>query len=164
MGKYFGVAIVWMLSGVSLAHAGDNDELLRSCMVNAKSSCEAWVERALGGEFPRGLSTNETAELARGEKYLLRGQIQILRGRPMLAIDLNYHPWLRSTARIVDPYYRIEGDIARFRRWDGKVVELLAVADQAIWAVDGAPDRFRVEIFLRALRDPMVRTTPVKSR
>ncbi len=163
MGKYFGVALFLVMSGLNSANSGD-EELLRSCMMNAKTNCDAWVNRALGGEFPRGLSTNETAELARGEKYLLRGQIQILRGRPFLAIDLSFHPWLRSTARVVDPFYRIEGDPARFRRWDGRVVDLLVVADQAIWAIEGAPDRFRVEIFLRALREPMMRFAPATSR
>jgi len=163
MSQYFGVALWLVVSGLSVAKAGD-EELMRSCMMNARASCDAWVDRALGGEFPRGLPTNETAELARGEKYLLRGQVQILRGRPYLAIDLNYHPWLRTSARIVDPFYRIEGDPARFRRWEGRTVDILAVADQAIWAIEGAPDRFRVEMFLRALREPVMRFAPATSR
>lgn len=145
-------------AGFNIADATVGDDLLKSCMVNAKSDCQSWVESAArGGEFPRGLSTNDTVELARGEKYLLRGTVQVVRGRAVLSVDLDYQPWLGNALRKMDPTYRLDVDVAKYRKWEGKVVDVLVTANQAIWAVDGSTDRFRIEVYLQPLRDPMPR-------
>ncbi len=117
-------------------HAHDDEE---SCF----STC--------GGEIPWPFqSSNQVVELADGERYVLMGQITLVRGEPRLVVDLGAHPWLANARRKYDSSYPLLGLVQYWKKYTGKTVQLRAVAR---WMVSSIGD---VEIMLDSQSDPAV--------
>jgi hypothetical protein len=156
-----GMILLGMVFGIaSIVHA-DTDpvdpasKLLKSCMANAKTGCSNWVKEGGSEGFPRGLTSETTAELAAGETYILSGKIQIISGQHVfLKVDLVEFPWLASAARKAFPLYRIDDSVSRWIKHDGKYLSILATARIAIWADN--KNRYTSETYLEPTAQPVL--------
>lgn len=91
-----------------------------------------------GGEIPTPFEEGHHTrfELADGETYLLRGFIQILssfedsnKGPEVYFKPNFYHmPWLKSRARLANPFYPMDATRSNWQNEDGREVILVARA------------------------------------
>lgn len=132
----------------------EDKELMRTCMNNAKTECQKWAASGGGNEFPRGLSVDSKVELASGERYIMSGSISIFSNKVWLNVDFDAQPWLASQKRRANPFYRLDDDMARWRRYNGKNVTIVVTAQNMIWAT--SDDRYTVEMMLVPGSDPVV--------
>jgi len=119
-------------------------------------SCAYYPDHGGGGEVPtpHSLAINEHVELASGEYYSLYGMVtsgptlsaSVVDSVPMLAVDLQQHPWLASAARSRFPFYRLDGSWDFWGRYLQKRVLVTVQAKTAyVPLVNG---QFRMEIVL----------------
>jgi len=156
----FGIAMIVAMATVaaSTINLVIADESVNVGMGNESTSgsCIYHPERGGGGEVPtpHSLAINEHVELAVGEYYSLYGIVtsgpslseSIANSAPMLAVDLQQHPWLASAARSRYPFYRLDGSWDFWGRYLQKRVLVTAQAKTAyVPLVNG---QFRIEIVL----------------
>lgn len=155
------VIAAWANSSTSAQAFSANDDLLKSCMVVAKNDCTKWAaEGGGGGGFPRGLSNGTTVELAPGERYVLSGTVLVVKDTDTqqlevyLKVDLDEHPWLASAKRKSQPYYRVNDDANRWKKYNKKYVTGVFKADASIWQL--GTDRYTYEIFLTPIEGTVI--------
>lgn len=152
----FLLALAAGIAGTVRAEEPDSKVLLRSCLANARTECERWAFRGGGNEFPRGLDVDNTVELAHGEKYMLTGIISIFSNKVWFNIDFDVQPWLASQKRRANPFYRIDDDMSRWRRYNGQTLTLIVTAENVIWTQNNG-GRYTVETMLKPGSDPIVK-------
>lgn len=141
-GIFFAIFAVVMALGSHQANAYDPaEDLLKSCMAVAKTDCSKWAAEGGGGGLPRGLTNGTTVELAQGERYVLTGVIAVVKNsstqqnEAYLKIDLEEHPWLASAKRRSTPYYRINDDANRWKKYNRSKITGIFRAEGAIWSM-----------------------------
>jgi hypothetical protein len=152
--------------GVSSAEAQGRptaqiEEMMRSCMQQAKSDCTDWAAGVLGGELPKGISINTVVELAEREKYYLIGKIVVNGNAVYLQIDFDKQPWLKSEIRTAFPFYRFElseFDAQKWKKWDLTNVEALVQA-KLVTFVSTQEHKILNEMVLVPLQDPSILTS-----
>jgi len=143
------LAILFGLCAFASARASESnlDELIQSCMAVAKTDCTKWASAGGGGGgFPRGLTSGVTVELAAGEAYVLSGVITIVKNEVYLAIDLDDQPWLASSRRKQQPFYRIDDDAAKWRNYSRKKVSGIFRVEGSIWSTTNG--RYTYDLYL----------------
>lgn len=145
------------IAGSAPVHADSatQKELLRSCLANARTECERWAFAGGGNEFPRGLTTDNTVELAHGERYMLTGAVAIFSNKVWFNIDFDEQPWLASQKRRANPFYRLDDDMTRWKRYNGQTLTLIVTAQNVIW--QSTDDKYSVETLLVPGSDPIVK-------
>ncbi len=105
-----------------------------------------------GGALPFG--PNQTAELADGELYQLKGWVRIRgSGSAYLEIDFCAHPWLASAQRRAAPYYLLGQPVyGTWINWKDRKIELAVRPHTEILASDDF--RGRLLIWLESLQMP----------
>lgn len=136
-----------------IEQALDRTDLYRSCMLSAEKDCKTWALRGGGGEMPRLLPKDAKVELAAGERYALSGVIDIKKDLVFLRVDLRKQPWLASQTRLKNPFYRIEGDPAVWRKYLGRAVTVIGVSRYSVWNDRG---RTVFEIYLEPGPNPVI--------
>jgi hypothetical protein len=112
-----------------------------------------------GGDVPWPFElSNQTAELADGERYLLFGRVEIQGGQAYFVVDLARHPWLASAKRKRNPKYQlISGDLAYWQTYLGRSLRVAARARwQIIESLKGASKTHKIEVMLESFADPAV--------
>ncbi|NDD91734.1 hypothetical protein EBZ37_06590 [bacterium] len=107
-----------------------------------------------GGEIPWPFQlSNQTVELADGDKYVLMGRVVIKNGSPRFVVDLERHPWLANSQRKVDSSYPLVGSVEYWKRYEDKLLQLRA---QARWVPNTSGQAPYVDVTLSSLADPAV--------
>jgi hypothetical protein len=162
------IATVMLLAGVSSANDSSfgesfdplvRNDLFRSCMTVLEKDCKTWASRGGGGEMPRFMPGDTKVELANGEKYSLKGTIEVRATGPFLRIDLKAQPWLATTARVKSPYYRLTSGSINWNRFRGQRVIVLGTAHYAIYS---DRTRTRVDVYFEPSSDPILATDPYR--
>lgn len=129
------------------------EDLFKSCMNTVSRDCESWAKKGGGGEAPRGLRSDTKVELAIGENYILTGSVVIFDNEVFLRINFDEQPWLANSARVRNPYYRIAGDAATWKKFRGKEVTIVA---KARYIVSKESGRTLFGIYLLPSEDPVI--------
>jgi hypothetical protein len=151
-----------LILGGLIGNANASDGLFEACMAGVKRECHSWAAKGGGGEAPRGLTRDTRVELANGETYILSGYIEFMSGEVYLGIDLHEQPWLANKVRVRNPYYRIDDAASNWRKYEGRDVTIVAVAQYDSW-MEGS--KRIVEIFLiPATKEPVISGLQKKHR
>lgn len=129
------------------------EELMKSCVANAKKDCEGWAKEGGGGAMPHGLKADTKVELAIGENYILTGLIDIRKSDVLLKIDLHEQPWLANRARLRNPYYRISGDPAGWTKYRGKTITIVGTSRYSVYSNRG---KTMFEIYIEPAAQPVL--------
>ena len=147
-----GIAAVSSSSVLAAPRRGARPILVCNQKPDLSDSSEDGCFSTCGGEIPWPFQTaNQVVELADGERYVLMGRVLLIGSEPHFVVDLNQHPWLANSRRRADSSYPLAGTASYWRRYNGRRVQLRAVARWLYIESVGSTD-----ILLESLSDPAV--------
>jgi hypothetical protein len=108
-----------------------------------------------GGGSALPFGPNQTAELADGELYQLKGWVRVrANGTVDLEVDLCAHPWLATAIRRAKPFYLLGQPVSgNWTPWTNRKIELAVRAHVEILV--GSDYRGRLVIWLESLQMPV---------